>query len=462
MVELLTASVLSDDEKLTMGRLAARIRREQPALERLEKYYKGRQRLEHIGLAVPPELRRFETVVNVPRMAVDEPARRQQIRAFYRVGDSTKEDPALREAYEFNNLGSESALAHLDEKIYGRCFAAVGTNEDDAGHPVITIEGPKHIGCEVDPVKRVITSSARVYRDASTRAMHGTLYQPNSTVQMQRGRNGWEVTGRDDHNLGVVPMVMFVNRRLAGDWLGETEMADVIGMTDSIARLVTNMQIAAETHAVPARWAAGMAKEDFIDAKTGKMLPTWEAYFTAIKATANPQATFGQFQASDLKNFHDSVNNMFAWCAAVLGLPTRYAGQQTVNPAAEGAIRADESRLITNVQWKNTFDGDSWAWVMGLEERFRTGEWGAANSIRTLWFDPGTPTYSQRADAVVKVRQVGGISIEGMWDEFGWDEARKSQERARLQIERDDPFLSGILRDASGAGQQAIGAPVGV
>jgi Phage portal protein, SPP1 Gp6-like len=461
VVELLTASVLSDDEKQMMGRLAAQIRRDQPKLDRLGLYYKGRQRLEHIGLAVPPELRRFETVVNVPRMAVDEPARRQRIRGFSRVDDSTKEDPALRAAFEFNNLGSQSALVHIDEKIYGRCFVVVGSNEADSERPFITVEGPRHIGCEVDPVRRVITGAARIYRDTSTRATHGTLYQANSTVQMQRGRNGWEVTGRDDHDLGVVPIVMFLNRQLAGEWEGESEMADVIGLTDSIARLATNMQIAAETHAVPARWAAGMSKEDFIDAKTGKMIPTWEAYFTAIKATANPQASFGQFQASDLKNFHESINEMMANCASVLGLPTRFMGQQSVNPAAEGAIRADEARLITNVEWKNTFDGDSWAWVMGLEERFRTGEWGAPNSIRTDWFNAGTPTYSQRADAVVKVRQVGAISIEGMWDEFGWDEARKSQERARLEKERDDPFLAGILRDASGIGQQAS-APVGV
>lgn len=455
---LLTASVFSTDEKDTISRLSRKVRLDEPKLARLDGYYEGLQRLKHIGIAVPAELRQFETIVNVPRMAVDEPERRQGLRAFYRVGDSTREDPALRESWEYNNLGSESSLVHADEKIYGRCFVAVGTNPDDEAHPLITGESPRNIGVDVDPVSRVMRSALRLYRDDETRQTHCTLYQPDTTVHGVRTRNGWEVTSRDDHELGAVPLVMFANRRRGGRWDGVTEMADVIGLTDGIARIVTNMQIGAETHAVPGKWAAGVAKEDFIDAKTGKMLPTWEAYFTAIRATSNPNAKFGQFSASDLKNFHDSVNNMLAWCAAVLGLPTRYAGQQSVNPAAEGAIRADESRLIKNVERKNVFDGDSWAWVMGLEERFRTGEWGPRNAIRTLWFDPATPTISQRTDSVVKLRQVGGISIEGMWDEMGWDEARKTQERDRLDKERQDPFLAGVLAKLSDSGAAAVGA----
>ncbi|MDG4869209.1 hypothetical protein P8631_14535, partial [Guyparkeria sp. 1SP6A2] len=106
-------------------------------------------------------------------------------------------------------------------------------------------------------------------------------------------------------------------------------------------------------------------------------------------------------------------------------------GQDTVNPASEGAIRADEARLIRNVERMNVYDGDSWAWVMGLRERLRTGEWLPGNEIRALWHDPATPTYSQRADALTKM--AGGVPIlsrEGVWDELGWDEGRKQQERA--------------------------------
>ncbi len=448
MATLLTASVLSDDEKSAISALTGKIRKEGKELEKLDRYYDGLQRIEHIGLAVPPELRSFMTVVNIPRIAVDEPTIRQAIRAFYRSGDSTTEDPALREAWEYNNLASESTLVHTEEKIFGRTFVSVGTNPDDDEHPQISVEDPRQIACSVDSRRRQIDDAFRLYRDEDHKVNRGTLYRRDTTIHVVRGQKGWviddtdEAFGRDDHGLGVVALVMFLNRRRAGQWTGLTEMTDVIGMTDDIARLMSNMIVASETLALPHRWAAGMSKDDFVD-KNGKPLPTWEAYMTAIKATKNEKASFGQFEAADLKNFHETVNNLFAWCAALLGLPTRYAGQQSVNPATEGAIRADEARLVGRVDRMNRFDGDSWAWVMGLEERFRTGEWGDRNSIRVLWQDPATPTLSQIADSGTKMRANRDISREGLWDMLGWDEPRKDQERERLLKEADeDPLLA--------------------
>jgi hypothetical protein len=450
MATLLRASVLSDDEKKAVARLESKIRRDFKRLNTLSNYYEAAQRVEYMGIALPPELAKFGWILNVPRMAVDEPVRRQRIRAFYRIGDSTKEDPTLREAWEYNNLASESSLTHKETRIFGRTWVMVGANADDQDHPLITTEDPRNLACDVDARRRVVTQALRKYRDADQKVTFGTLYLPDATIHLQRTVNGWEITDRDDHELGVVPVIGFFNRRRSGSWQGTSEMADVMGPTDAIARMVTNMGVASETHAVPSRWAAGVSKGDFVD-EHGKMLPVWEAYFTAIRATENQDAKFGQFSASDLKNFHDSVNNMLAWCAAVLGLPTRYAGQASVNPPTEGAIRADEARLITNVEWMNTFDGDSWAWAMGLEERFRTGKWGAPNSIRTLWHDPGTPTYAQTADGAVKLRQVGALSIEGIWDELGWDEARKQQEKARLAEEATDPVIQSMMDKLSGS-----------
>lgn len=455
MVELLTASVLSDDEKAIIRRLAAKIRADYRKLKKLDNYYEAEQRVRHIGIALPPELAEdFTVILNVCRMAVDEPVRRQKLRFFYRVGDQTTSDPALMEAWEYNNLGSKSALASKETRIFGRAWGMVGTNADDPAHPLITLEDPRNLACDVDVAKGRARAGFRQYRDEDAKQTLGTLYLPNSTVHVLRTSRGWEVTDRDDHNLGAVPIVGFLNRPRAGNFAGTSEMADVIGPTDAIARMITNMGVGGDTHAVPGRWAAGVAESDFVD-EHGKMLPVWEAYFTAIRATANPDAKFGQFAASDLKNFHDSVNNLLAWCALMLGLPTRYTNPNTVNPASEGAIHADLDRLVQNVSQMNTFDGDAWSWLMGLEERFRTGEWGAPNTIRARWHDPETTTYSQAVDGLTKLRSVGAISIEGMWDELGWDEARKRQEKGRLAAEADDPTITYLMDKLSGS------APIG-
>ena len=426
-------------------------------MERLDRYYEGQQRLKHMGIVAPDELlTSFETIVNVPRMAVDEPTRRQTLKAFQRRG-SAQADPALREAWEANNLDSQAPLVHKDRAVFGRTFVTVGSNEDDPGRPLVTAEDPTQMTCLIDNRRRRMVGALRKWRrDQHSVERLETLYLPDRTVWLSRRDGGHVVEDVDEHRLGQVPVVMFLNRPRVGQWLGTSEMADVIGMTDGIARLITNMLIAAETHAVPDKWAIGVSRGDFVDDE-GNPLPTWETYFTAIKATANTDARFGQFQASGLDNFHASVNNMLAWCASVLGLPTRYAGQQSVNPAAEGAIRADEARLVKNVEMMNAIDGDSWSWVGALYERVRTGEWLPANALRVVWEDPATPTLAERADAFMKLYTQGILSREGVWDELGWDEARKDRERAYFAAEAADPAIDRIMRGISDAAAPTTG-----
>ena len=440
MAELLRLGVLDDREKSLHERMSSQFGKISRVDELHEKYYEGRQRLEHIGLAVPPELRRFETVVNIPRVAVDEVERRLDVKSLMLPGSDTADD-GLREGWDANNLDSESPLLHKDALVFGRGFVTVGSNEDDSAHPLITVEPTRQMTCLVDRRKRSMLAAMRVYRNFDgTRCR--TLYLPDSTLWLEAGSRGWAVVDRDDHGLGRVPVVLFLNRRRAGHWDGTSEMADVMGLTDSVARTLTNMAVAAEVASIPQKWVSGVSQGDFVDPDSGEPLPAWETYFGAIMATQNPEAKFGQFGSADLKNFHDSVDHLMVWAANLLGLPTRYFGQDTVNPAAEGAIRADEARLVKNAERKQMTFGDGWGWVMGLYERFRTGEWLDANRLKVEWHDAGTPTFAQRADAIQKL--AGGVPIlsrQGAWDELGWSDTRKSREIAYFDEESANPYL---------------------
>jgi hypothetical protein len=412
--------------------------------ERLGKYYEGSQLLTHIGLAVPPELRKFETVINWSRVAVDSVEQRLRVKDFILPGENTSSG-VLREHWDANNLDSESPLLHKDTLIYGRGFVCVGSNPEDAEHPLITVESPRELTATVDPRTRRIVSALRAYGGTTDdpTAKYATLYEPNSTVWLENLRGSWVEVDRDNHNLGRVPIVMFLNRRRTGDWLGVSEMKDVIPLVDSAARAITNLQIALETHSVPQKWVLGMSKGDFVDDE-GNPLPQWLAYYGAIWANQNKDAKVGQFSASDLKNFHDTINHYAQMVASVTGLPTRYLGQTSVNPAAEGAIRADESRLVLNAEGKAANWGDGWAWVQGIAERFRTGAWPKANQIKTEWFDAGTPTFAQKADALTKLyaNGTGVIARESVQDELGWSQAKKDRDREYRAFEVQDPYLA--------------------
>lgn len=443
----------STDELALVSDLEKQRSAQVPADDVNNKYYEGLQRLQHMGLAVPPELRSFETVVNWCRVAVDSIEQRQRVKTFILPGEDLG-STVLREHWDANNLDSESRLFHKDALIYGRSFVAVGANEEDPEHPLITVESPLELTCRVDPRSRRISSALRLYggSDQDPDPTLATLYLPDSTVWLEKVNGKWAETDRDDHGLGRVPIIMHLNRRRTGLWSGTTEMADVKGLVDSAARALTDAQLALETIAVPKRFVLGVSKGDFVD-QNGQPLPVWEAYYGALYATSNSDAKVGQLPGASMDNFHKTVEHYASLVASVTGLPTRYLGQNSVNPAAEGAIRADESRLVLNVEGKNDAAGDSWAWVMALAERFRTGEWLPANQIKTEWFDAGTPTFAQKADGVQKLH--GGapiLSREGAWDELGWSDARKERERSYFDAElaQQDQAMSDLAGKLAG------------
>lgn len=431
-------SLLPLDESKLVDDLSRRLFTSYPDDQRFDRYYEGSQRLAHIGLAVPPELRKFETVLNWCRTVVDSVSDRMRMKAFYLPGEDRASE-ALRESWDYNNLDSESIAHHQEMLILGRGFVSVGANEEDPEFPLIQVENPRELAVDIDHRHRRLRAAVRVMpseNDAPGTPSNAVLYLPDSTMRLKRHQGRWVVEDRDDHRLGRVPLVMFLNRRRVGQWTGVSEMVDAIPLVDAAARSLTNLQLAGETHSVPQKYVLGMSKGDFVDAE-GKPIPAWEAYFNAIWANQNKDAKVGQFAASDLSNFHNTVDHYASKLAGLYGLPARYVGITSVNPAAEGAIRAEEARLILNVEKKAALAGDGWGWVMGLVERFRTGEWVSGSRIKTDWFDAGTPTYAQRADALTKMYNSGQgiLSREGVWEELGWSEARMERERSRFEAE---------------------------
>lgn len=450
-------AALTVEETTMASRLNSRLSFTQTNDRLLDAYYDAEQRLQFLGLAVPEELRKFQTIVNWPRLVVDALEERCDVKSFLRSG-SADADAELRDAWDANNLDAEFPLAFLDCLIYGRGFLSVGANDEDPSSPIIAVESPLETSVDVDPRTRRVRGAFKLYgatpEDNTPRL--ATLYTPMATTWLELFEGRWEVVDRDDHKLGRVPMVPFFNRRRSGRWIGRSEMLDAIDLTDAAARSLTNLQLAGETHSVPQRYLLGISKGDFVD-ETGAPLPVWESYFSAIWATANKDARAGQFAASDLRNFHDTVNHYASLVAGLYGLPMRYLGMNTANPPSADGIRADEARLVKRAERKMSAAGDQLGRTMALWLRFKTGEWpDSGDRIKVEWHDAATPTYAAKADAVQKL--TGGkpiLSREGGWDELGWSDARKQRERNRLAEEDADPVLERVTRqlvDAASGG----------
>lgn len=446
---------LSDEDRTALGQLEVKMRRQARRNDQRNAYYNGHQRLEQLGLAIPPELRDFVTIVAWPGTYADAVEERIDLEGF-QLPDATEADRDLWRIWQANSLDEESQLAHLDALVLGQSFVVVGAGDADTPDapdplngnadrdtsvPLITVESSDEVAVERSPRTRDVVAAAKIYTDGDVR--RATLYRPTYTVWLERRNARWEEVDRDDHELGVVPVVPLVNRPRMAHRQGRPIFERIIDLTDAAARALTNAQLATETMAIPQRYVLGASKGDFID-KNGQVLTTWEAYFGAIWALKNGDAKVGQFTAADLSNFKTIVDHYASLVAGVTGLPMRYLGQLATNPPSAEGIRADESRLIKTCERFQKSAEASWELVMRLARRIVDGVWDRdLLQLETQWRDPATPTKAQSADAAVKLVQAGILPVEAAWVELGYSSAK----RAKLREMRDDEEARNPLRD---------------
>ena len=442
----------SSEDLAIITSLSRELGRKRKRHDELAKAYSGTRQVEIIGMAMDQRMRGFEFPLNWCRVTVDSIEHRQDVQSLIRPGSADRsDDPGLREAWEANDMGSQASLLHRDNLIQGHGFVSVSTNDEDPEHPRITVESSRSMIARVHPAKRRMEAALRLYSDPakSWAPDFATLYLPDKTMWLTReNARAWDVEDVDEHRLGRVPVVMSLNRQMAGQWAGESEMADVIGPMDMATRTLMNLQMAMEIAALPRRWAVNVARDSFVGVD-GKPKDSWSAAMDAVWAAVGKpgmEPKFGQFDAADPSGFVAVIKALAEQCSSITGLPVRYFGQNTANPATEGAIKADEARLTKNVERKNRELESVWGWVLGLYERFRTGEWlDPSDRISIKWHDPATPTIAQRMDATVKAYQSQIISREGAWDELGYSEARKSAERANFAAEAADQEMQTAL-----------------
>jgi hypothetical protein len=121
--------------------------------------------------------------------------------------------------------------------------------------------------------------------------------------------------------------------------------------------------------------------------------------------------------------------------AALTGLPPAFLGLATAQPPSADAIRASEARLVKRAERRQRSFGESWERVMRLVLLLRDGELDPrTRSLETEWRDAATPTYAQKADAVVKLHSAGILPTEQAREDLGYS----AVQRARMQSMDDE------------------------
>ncbi len=423
--------------------------------DELNDIYEGVQKLEQLGLSIPPELEQFSVILNWPRVTVDAVERRLDVQGF-RAGDG-KPDPYLWDVWQYNNMDERQTFAHVDALALERSYVCVGTNDKDRDFPLITVESPREMIALRDPRTHRITSAIRSYDAKDGDDQRLTWYRENVTRWLIRNQNGYWVDEfePDFHNLGAVPVVAMVNRnrstrRRDSILEGVSEMTDIIPIAASASRAITNAQLLQETMVAPARGVLGATKGDFID-QNGEQLSAWQTYFGSVWALANKDAKTFQFDAAEMRNIETIVNVYARQASSVGGLPPDYYGLNTQNPPSAEGQRAGETRLIKNAERKQTSFGHSWESVQRLVYRFKTGAWSdEARKLETIWRDAGTPTVAQVTDAIVKRYQAGLIDWETAQERMGETPVAIEQMRERRKGDLESAMTAGVQNFVQG------------
>jgi hypothetical protein len=172
-----------------------------------------------------------------------------------------------------------------------------------------------------------------------------------------------------------------------------------------------------------------MARDDFAD-ENGQPLGAMSSLAGRLWANESDTVKFGQFPEAQLSNFHDTINTLARLVSALTGLPPAFLGLATAQPPSADAIRASESRLVKRAERRQRAFGEAWERIMRLVLLVRDGELApSARKLETVWRDAATPTFAQKADAVVKLHSAGLLPTEQAWEDLGYSVVQRNRMR---------------------------------
>jgi hypothetical protein len=419
---------LPDDERSLISRLINAHEFERPVLRALNAEYEMRSPRAYMHPEIQAELgeRVKQVIIAWPQLVVDSLEERLDVEGFGLPDDDA--DDELWRVWQANDCDEQSQMATVDALTMRRSYIAVGTNEDDDQTPLITFESPLEVFADIDPRTRGVRSAIRLYgygfgygyqgldgQTASQTLVSGkveryaTVYEPNRTSFYDL-TSEWKLLDRDEHNLGVVPIVPMVNRSRLADWRGRSELDTILPLAHAANKLATDMMVAAEFIAVPLRGIFGVSPGDFEDEQGNKLSPM-QVLMGRLLTIPDDEKVARQFEfaSAQLSNFHQSIDQLARLVASLSGLPPHFLGLATDNPPSADAIRSSEARLVKRAERKQRAFGGSYEKAMRIVRRLQGDDDPKWRQLETKWRDASTPTIAQTADAAVK-KYTSGIT----------------------------------------------------
>lgn len=312
-----------------------------------------------------------------------------------------------------------------------RAFALIAPGKRP-DRPRITFENPEQVYVDSDPATRERRSALVTWAD--DKKEYATLYLPDEIWKFERetseerwqrqGRpadlfQGWEPRVGDTHfwgsnPFGEVPVVELRNRDLLDDE-PISDIAGVMAMQDAINLIWAYLINALDAASLPQRIVTGAEppKIPILD-QHGQQIgarPVELDKLLGEKVLFVPGENVGvaEWSRSQLGPFSEVINQAIEHIAAQTRTPPHYLMTKMVNTAAE-ALTISEAGLVSktrqSVMHVNSAVREIYK-LMAIAMDRPSAEVDALAAGRPMWADIQYRSEAQRADALVKKRQMG-------------------------------------------------------
>lgn len=444
-------------------------------VECMRQYYSGDHPLPMIQDKARPAFQRLlkQARSNYVGLVVDATAERMQVDGF-RLGAENVGDTEAWRVWQASSMDADSDLLITEAVKVGRAFALVAPNPDDPATPIITAEDATQAIVAYKPgSRRERAAGLKTWLDDWTGQLMATVYLPDGLYKFQAPkppsgvtRPRWEQRLVEDeawpapNPLGAVPLVEIQNRP---DLLGEahSEIEDVLDIQDRINKTLIDRMMAQEFSAFRQRWMTGY---EVPTDENGQPVEPFKAAVDRLWVIEDENVQVGEFQATDLRPYLDSIESDVQHMAARTRTPAQYLLGKLSNVNGE-TLKATESGLVSKVRQRCRPLGE------GVEEIVRlylraAGDDRDLSSIEVIWHNPEFRTEGELVDALLKMSTLG-VPREALWERWGASQTEIAQwrELADQQASRilggDPASLFGPKPDANVTDAEESGGDAG-
>lgn len=458
--------------------LETEIRKRNILIQLFEDYYEGRHKLTFASSQFREAFATMLTAVSdnwIP-LVINASVERLNPQGFT-FGGNQQGDKEAWGIWQASHMDADAPLAFTEACKHGEAYLLVWPEDAPAGvfgrffkrgsdrvPPKITVEHPSQmIVRRKGGNRRQIEAAFKCWIESDGSTL-GTLYLPDKIHRLKKHPDkGWVprpgVEAESPNKLGIVPVVPIINDpHMMGCFppasilaaphgapniaigLGRSDQADIISTVDQINKLLCDMLVASEVSAFKQRWATGLdVPRDENDEPVEPFKSAVDRLWIA-EGEDGQNARFGEFAATDLKNYTGAIESRIQSLAARTRTPPHYLLGSIVNASGD-ALKAAETGLASKVRGKSKAFGE------GLEEALRIAfawmddERAGDTSAETKWAPFESRSESEYVDSLVKKRSLQ-VPYEQLWEDAGYSPQQIDRFKAMLLEEgmRTDIF----------------------